>query len=88
MGIKFEMEVVSNTPPGQIEGALDSSLVQTSRAISNYLGNDPRMSNAGSANLNVSIAGGALSIGIASSRGGRRGYPGRMGRYRSHATYS
>lgn len=75
LGIKFEMEVVSNTPPGQIEGALDSSLVQTSRAISNYLGNDPRMSNAGSANLNVSIAGGALSIGIASSRGGRRGYP-------------
>ena len=74
LGIKFEMEVVSNTPPGQIEGALESSLVQTSRAISNYLGNDPKMSNAGSANLNVSIAGGALSIGIASSRGGRRGY--------------
>ncbi|MDG1857552.1 MAG: M20/M25/M40 family metallo-hydrolase [Emcibacteraceae bacterium] len=75
LGIKFEMEVVSDTPPGQIEGALESSLVKTSQAISNYLGNDPRMSNAGSANLNVSIAGGSLSIGIASSRGGRRGYP-------------
>ncbi|MCC3860174.1 M20 family metallopeptidase [Pseudemcibacter aquimaris] len=75
LGIKFEMEVVSDTPPGQIDGALESSLVQTSRAISNYLGNDPRMSNAGSANLNVSIAGGTLSIGISSSRGGRRGYP-------------
>lgn len=75
LGIKFEMEVVSDTPPGQIEGALESSLVKTSQAISNYLGNDPRMSNAGSANLNVSIAGGTLSIGIASSQGGRRGYP-------------
>ena len=75
LGIKFEMEVVSDTPPGQIEGALQSSLVQTSKAISNYLGNDPRLSNAGSANLNVSIAGGTLSIGISSSRGGRRGFP-------------
>jgi len=74
LGIKFEMEVVSDTPPGQIEGALNSSLVQTSKAISNYLGNEPRLSNAGSANLNVPIAGGTLSIGIASSRGGRRGF--------------
>tara|TARA_R110002096_G_scaffold432240_1_gene648674 strand:+ start:90811 stop:92103 length:1293 start_codon:yes stop_codon:yes gene_type:complete len=75
LGLKFEMEVVSNTPPGQIEGALESSLVQTSKAISNYLGGEPRLSNAGSANLNVSIAGGTLSIGIASERGGRRGFP-------------
>jgi len=75
LGLKFEMEVVSNTPPGQIEGALESSLVQTSKAISNYLGGEPRLSNAGSANLNVSIAGGTLSIGIGSSRGGRRGFP-------------
>ncbi len=75
LGLKFEMEVVSDTPPGQIEGALNSSLVQTSKAISNYLGNDPRLSNAGSANLNVPIAGGTLAIGIGSSRGGRRGFP-------------
>lgn len=74
LGIKFEMEVVSDTPPGQIKGALDTSLVQTSVAISNYLGNNPRLSDAGSANLNVSIAGGTLSIGIASERGGRRGF--------------
>jgi acetylornithine deacetylase/succinyl-diaminopimelate desuccinylase-like protein len=75
LGIGFEMEEVSKTPPGQIEGALDSPLVQTSIAISNYLGSNPTLSDAGSANLNVSIAGGTLSIGIASERGGRRGFP-------------
>jgi acetylornithine deacetylase/succinyl-diaminopimelate desuccinylase-like protein len=75
LGIDFEMEEVSKTPPGQIEGALDSPLVQTSIAISNYLGSNPSLSDAGSANLNVSIAGGTLSIGIASERGGRRGFP-------------
>lgn len=75
LGIRFEMEEVSRTPPGQIEGALDSPLVQTSIAISNYLGSNPTLSDAGSANLNVSIAGGTLSIGIASERGGRRGFP-------------
>lgn len=75
LGLKFEMEVISITPPGQIEGALKSSLVQKSRKISNYLGGTPRLSNAGSANLNVSIAGGTLSIGISSKRGGRRGFP-------------
>ncbi|MDP3516942.1 MAG: M20/M25/M40 family metallo-hydrolase [Pseudohongiella sp.] len=75
LGIRFEMEEVSKTPPGQIPGALGSPLVQTSLAISNYLGNNPSLSDAGSANLNVSIAGGTLSIGIASERGGRRGFP-------------
>jgi acetylornithine deacetylase/succinyl-diaminopimelate desuccinylase-like protein len=77
LGIPFEMEVVSNTPPGQIEGARDSTLVQTSMAISNYLGYEPRLSNSGSANLNVSIAGGTLSIGLgggAIRRGGDRGF--------------
>lgn len=75
LGIRFDMEEVSKTPPGQIEGALDSPLVQTSIAISNYLGSNPTLSDAGSANLNVPIAGGTLSIGIASERGGRRGFP-------------
>ncbi|MCB2092556.1 MAG: M20/M25/M40 family metallo-hydrolase [Alphaproteobacteria bacterium] len=75
LGIKFEMEVVSDTPPGQIAGAKESSLVQTSIKISEFLGNSPRLSDAGSANLNVSIAGGTLSIGISSERGGRRGFP-------------
>ena len=74
LGIRFEMEVVSQTPPGQIPGALESDLVQTSIAISEYLGSTPRLSNAGSANLNVAIAGGTLAIGISSSRGGQRGF--------------
>jgi len=74
LGIRFEMEPVSQTPPGQIPGALESSLVQNSLAISEYLGTSPRLSNAGSANLNVAIAGGTLSIGISSERGGRRGF--------------
>lgn len=74
LGIRFEMEEVSKTPPGQIDGALESSLVQNSIAISDYLGTSPTLSNAGSANLNVSIAGGTLSIAISSERGGQRGF--------------
>lgn len=74
LGIRLEMESVSQTPPGQIPGALESSLVMNSIAISEYLGTSPRLSNAGSANLNVAIAGGTLSIGISSERGGRRGF--------------
>lgn len=76
LGIGLEMEVVSNTPPGQIEGARESALIQTAIGISNYLGYEPRLSNAGSANLNVSIAGGTLSIGLGGGRGGERGYAG------------
>jgi acetylornithine deacetylase/succinyl-diaminopimelate desuccinylase-like protein len=74
LGIGFEIESVSKTPPGQIPGALDSTLVQNSIAISNYLGTDPTLSNAGSANLNIAIAGGTLSIAISSERGGQRGF--------------
>ena len=74
LGIRLEMESVSKTPPGQIPGALESSLVRNSILISEYLGTSPRLSNAGSANLNVAIAGGTLSIGISSERGGRRGF--------------
>jgi acetylornithine deacetylase/succinyl-diaminopimelate desuccinylase-like protein len=74
LGISFEMESVSKTPPGQIPGALNSELVQNSIAISNFLGTDPTLSNAGSANLNVAIAGGTLSIAISSERGGQRGF--------------
>lgn len=76
LGIRFEMEVVSNTPPGQIEGALESNLVRTAQEASRFLGYEPTLSDAGSANLNVSIAGGTLSIGLGGSRGGERGFPG------------
>lgn len=64
LGIRFEMEAVSMTPPGQIEGARESTLVRNSIAISNFLGTSPSLSNAGSANLNIAIAGGTLSIAI------------------------
>lgn len=74
LGIRFEMEPVSMTPPGQIEGARESTLVQNSVAISDYLGTSPTLSNAGSANLNIAIAGGTLSIAISSERGGQRGF--------------
>jgi len=74
LGISFRMEPFSMMPPGQIEGARDSDLVQTSRAISDYLGSSPTLSDAGSANLNVAIAGGTLAIGISSERGGQRGF--------------
>ena len=75
LGIRFEMEPVSMTPPGQIPGAIESVLVQNSIAISEFLGTAPTLSNAGSANLNVAIAGGTLAIAISSERGGRRGFP-------------
>ncbi|WP_237133102.1 M20/M25/M40 family metallo-hydrolase [Pseudohongiella sp. O18] len=74
LGITFRMEPFSMMPPGQIDGARDSDLVQTSLDISDYLGSTPSLSNAGSANLNVAIAGGTLAIGIASERGGQRGF--------------
>jgi acetylornithine deacetylase/succinyl-diaminopimelate desuccinylase-like protein len=74
LGIRFDMKPVSQIPPGQIPGALESKLVQDSLAISEFLGSSPRLSNAGSANLNVAIAGGSLAIGISSERGGRRGF--------------
>lgn len=75
LGIQLEMVPVSITPPGQIPGAIESSLVQNSISISTFLGTAPTLSNAGSANLNVAIAGGTLAIGISSERGGRRGFP-------------
>jgi acetylornithine deacetylase/succinyl-diaminopimelate desuccinylase-like protein len=75
LGIRLEMEPVSMTPPGQIPGAIETSLVRNSIAISEFLGTSPTLSNAGSANLNVAIAGGTLSIAISSERGGRRGFP-------------
>jgi acetylornithine deacetylase/succinyl-diaminopimelate desuccinylase-like protein len=74
-GISFEMREVQRTPGGQIAGAAKSPLVTTSVAIAKWLGIDPVLGNAGSANMNVSIAGGTPSIGLGGERGGRRGYP-------------
>ena len=74
-GISFEMQEVQRTPGGQIAGAAKSPLVTTSVAIAKWLGMAPVLGNAGSANMNVSIAGGTPSIGLGGERGGQRGYP-------------
>lgn len=75
-GIDFEMEPFQLTPGGQIPGAEESHLVTASIEISRHLGHEPSLSNSGSSNMNVAIAGGSLAIGLGGSRGGERGQPG------------
>jgi hypothetical protein len=74
-GIAFEQVSESRSPAGQIAGAAESPLVRWSAAIARHLGRGAKLSNAGSANLNVAIAGGTLAIGLGGERGGRRGFP-------------
>ena len=73
--IGFALEPFQLTPGGQIPGARDSTLVRTSEAIARHLGFDPQLSNAGSSNMNVAIAGGTPAIGLGGGRGGDRGTP-------------
>ena len=74
--IPLTMEPFQLTPGGQIPGAKDSYLVKTSAAIAQYLGiANPRITDLGSSNMNVSIAGGSPSIGLGGDRGGQRGFP-------------
>ncbi len=70
----FEMEPFQLTPGGQIPGALHSPLVTTSQVVSRWLGFEPAMSNRGSSNMNVAIAGGTSAIGLGGNRGGQRGF--------------
>jgi acetylornithine deacetylase/succinyl-diaminopimelate desuccinylase-like protein len=72
-GIGLEMVPFQLTPGGRIPGALDSELVTVAVAVSEHLGYTPRLSEAGSANLNVAIAAGSPAIGLGGSRGGDRG---------------
>jgi acetylornithine deacetylase/succinyl-diaminopimelate desuccinylase-like protein len=75
-GIRFEMEPFQLTPGGQIPGARESALVRTSAEIARHLGlGEPALSDAGSANLNIAIAGGTPAIGLGGERGGARGRP-------------
>jgi acetylornithine deacetylase/succinyl-diaminopimelate desuccinylase-like protein len=74
-GIELRMEPFQLTPGGRIPGALESSLVMTAQAVSRHLGYEPNLSESGSANLNVAIAGGTPAIGLGGSRGGDRGMP-------------
>ena len=75
-GIKLEMIPVQLTPGGQIAGADTSRLVLMSAEIARSIGLSPTLGNAGSANMNVPIAGGTPAIGIGGERGGERGNPG------------
>jgi acetylornithine deacetylase/succinyl-diaminopimelate desuccinylase-like protein len=74
-GITFEMEPFQITPGGQIPGALESNLVQTSVAISRHMGFEPRLGNSGSSNMNVAVGQGTLAIGLGGGRGGDRATP-------------
>lgn len=73
--IGLEMEPFQITPGGQIPNALDTPLVSHAKAVSEYLGFTPNMSNAGSSNMNIAIAGGTSAIGLGGERGGQRGFP-------------
>jgi acetylornithine deacetylase/succinyl-diaminopimelate desuccinylase-like protein len=75
-GTELSMEPYQLTPGGQIQGARESELVEAAAAISRYLGYDPSLSNSGSSNMNIAVAGGTLAIGLGGSRGGDRGRPG------------
>ncbi|NNF13370.1 MAG: M20/M25/M40 family metallo-hydrolase [Gemmatimonadetes bacterium] len=74
-GITLRMEPFQLTPGGRIPGALESRLVRTAQAVSRHLGYEARMSESGSANLNVAIGAGSPAIGLGGSRGGDRGLP-------------
>jgi len=73
--IDLAMDPFQLTPGGQIPGAETSALVKAASAISSHLGYEPSLSNSGSSNMNVAVAGGTLSIGLGGSRGGQRGQP-------------
>ncbi len=75
-GIALTMEPFQLTPGGQIDGAEESALVVNAANISRHLGYEPTLSNSGSSNMNVAVAGGTLAIGLGGSRGGERGQPG------------
>jgi acetylornithine deacetylase/succinyl-diaminopimelate desuccinylase-like protein len=77
--IRLDMEPFQRTEGGQMPGFRESVLVTTAVAISRHLGYDPRLGNAGSANLNVPLGQGSPAIGIGGERGGQRGFPDEWG---------
>ncbi|WP_009034526.1 M20 family metallopeptidase [Indibacter alkaliphilus] len=73
--IEMKLEPYQITPGGQIPNALETPLVSRAKAVSEFLGFTPNMSNAGSSNMNIAIAGGTSAIGLGGERGGQRGFP-------------
>ncbi len=67
--IQLQMDAQQITPGGQVEGAEESLLVKTAVQIAEHLGYSSSVSNFGSSNTNISVAGGHLSICL----GGRPG---------------
>lgn len=74
--VSFDMQVVDQTPGGQIPGMEHHDLVQTSAQIARHLGMTPKLSALGSSNMNIAIGGGTPAIGLGGERGGERGEPG------------
>jgi acetylornithine deacetylase/succinyl-diaminopimelate desuccinylase-like protein len=72
--IGLSLELVEDTPAGQIPGARESDLVRTSEAIAKYLGLDPVLGDMGSSNANIPIGQGTPAIAISGERGGQRGF--------------
>ena len=75
-GIELRMVPENITPGGQIPGFRDSEVVRSSVAAARALGLEPRLSNAGSSNMNVALGQGVAAIALGGSRGGERGFPG------------
>jgi len=74
-GLEIEMVPHQKIPGGRIAGARDSEPVRIAEAISGWLGYEAELSETGSSNLNVAVAGGTPAIGLGGSRGGDRGQP-------------
>ena len=72
--ITFTMEPFQMTQGGQLPGFKDSAIVKTAEAISQHLGYEGRLGNAGSSNMNVPLGQGSPAIGIGGERGGQRGF--------------
>ncbi len=73
--IEMKLEPYQITPGGQIPNVLKTPLVLRAQEVSRFLGFEPDMSNAGSSNMNIAIAGGTSAIGLGGERGGQRGFP-------------
>ncbi len=73
--IELKLEPYQITPGGQIPDVLETPLLVRAQEVSRYLGYEPNMSNAGSSNMNIAIAGGTSAIGLGGERGGQRGFP-------------
>jgi hypothetical protein len=71
--IELAMEPYQLTPGGRSPARANPATC-VCRGRSRHLGIEPVLSDAGSSNMNVAVAGGTLAIGLGGERGGRRGF--------------